>query len=155
MPRNTASLLRNGEVGCSSKSPSTIPFLSSYQSSACRQTSTEDASSVASSAGLNHGTNALAFRATSAIAGSSVETRMSQMSGHPTAKSMLHTIRGFPPRRRMFFPGSRFDPPRAVMRARILKFQPSIGQETHAEFSSQPLHSSPDGTDIQTHFRAQ
>jgi hypothetical protein len=33
---------------------------------------------------------------------------------------MLQTINGRPPSRRIFFPGIRFDPPRAVTSARIL-----------------------------------
>lgn len=121
MPRCTVERLRKGTVGCKRRRPSTTPISPSYQSSACRQTSTEDAASVANSGGRSQGTNAPAPRATSAIAEWSVETSTSQISRVPLATSMLHTIKGLPPRGRMFFPGSRFDPPRAGTSARILK----------------------------------
>src|ERR1700691_5612272 len=112
---------RKGEVGCSSSRPSTLPLRVSYQSSGGRQTSTEVAESVASSAGRSHGTSAPASPAIAAMAGSSVETRMSQIPEIPLTTSMLQTISGLPPSKRVFFPGSRFDPPRAVISARILK----------------------------------
>ena len=97
-----------------------------------KQTSTDDAVSVANSGGRNQGTIAPAFFATSEIFGSSVETRMSTISVMSFATLMLQTIRGFPPRGRIFFLRIRFDPPRAVISARIL-----ITKETCVILSTQ------------------
>ena len=79
----------------------------------------ESAVSVASSAGLSHGTNTPVVLAISAIAVSSVDTIISYISDTLLAASIDHTIRGLSPSKRLFFPGQRLDPPLARIKARI------------------------------------
>ena len=58
---------------------------------------------VASSVGRSHGTSAPALRATSAIRGSSVETKMSHTSGMSFAASIGQTTKGLLPSWRRLF----------------------------------------------------
>ncbi len=102
IPRKIVVLRVKGLVGCSSSRPSELPCAASYYSSACSSTSTTRAVSVASSAGRSYGTSAPALRATAAISGSSVETRMSHTSGMPFTASTGHAIYGLLPSSRFF-----------------------------------------------------
>ena len=83
-------------------------------------TSTELEDSVARFFGRSHGTKAPFLRAISAISVSSVETITSHISCILVAVFIDQLISGSPPSSFMFFRGSRWDPPLAGIRARIL-----------------------------------
>ena len=76
-------------------------------------TSTTNASSLASVAGLRNGTSSPLFIATLAIASSSVEHTALEILGACKIASPAHASNGRPHNDRKFFPGIPLDPPRA------------------------------------------
>src|SRR5262245_58350491 len=79
-----------------------------------------------------NGTSAPSDRATLAMSDASVDRITRSNAPDSRAASAVYAINGLPPSRRRFFPGSPFDPPRAVITPRTFKGI-SMNHEEHKD----------------------